>query len=92
MRFVVNLVLQECGTWIEISYRERMHGVERQDEVELEVVFLFMTRKLRIPCRMIKPSKSFQYLGTRLQGSLLLTEAFAVERSKLSYFCRDKMA
>jgi hypothetical protein len=48
----------ECGARTEIRYRDRISGVERQDEVEREVVFLSMTRKLRIPCRIMKPSKS----------------------------------
>jgi hypothetical protein len=41
----------ECGAGIEIRYRDRICGLERKDEVEREVVFLSMTSKLRIPCR-----------------------------------------
>jgi hypothetical protein len=48
----------ECGAWIEIRYREGICEVGRQDEVEREVVFLSMTRKLRIPCRSMKSGKS----------------------------------
>jgi hypothetical protein len=48
----------ECGARTEIRYRDRISGVERQDAVEGEVVSLSMTRKLRIPCRIMKPSKS----------------------------------
>jgi hypothetical protein len=48
----------ECGARTETRYKDRICGVERQDEVEREDVFLSMTRKLRIPCQIMKPSKS----------------------------------